>query len=254
MSKDPFAFVENIINEKTIKKAGNIITNIVAGILAFVSVLFIISAGVFITAALTTGLPFFYVPSVFLGITGIIIGIGSYRTKKGILIKNRSRDHYRDYRSCEDILKSVKFQMKTDRISREEYHHIFDTMKKELAEAKIIVTKIDNIGKTLKSPDCNVAVIDGRIREEKSKDPANENLVKTLENHRENVIKLENHEKKLRDQISNLKFNFNSVFTKLTLLDTQSRPKFDDIETDLQKILDFKLEVSRYEDELLRDI
>jgi hypothetical protein len=254
MSKDPLSFVNNIINENTIKKAGSIISNIVSGIIAGIAIIFLIGAASLVVAGLTTGIPFFYFPAVFLGLIGILAGIGAYKVKSGLFIKDMSKDHYKDYKACEDILKRVKSQLSNEDIDKNEYSHICDTMKKELKEARIIINKIDNINATLKSPDCDTSKIIKKINEEKSNSPSDEKLINTLENHIENINKLKAHEKKLREEISNLRFNFNSVYTKLTLIGTQSKTKFTDIETDIQKILDFKLEVNKYEEELLKDM
>ena len=79
-------------------------------------------------------------------------------------------------------------------------------------------------------------------------------ILEKLEEQKGNIIKLKERQASLSGQISLLKSNFNSVYTKITLLDTTDKVGFDEIETEIHKILDFKLKVSNYEEQLDREM
>jgi|GEM_PF-3384275 len=254
MSKDPITkIVDSIISDKTIKKAGIFITNVVSIMLSFISALFFASSALFVILGLTTSFPLFFGLSIFLVIPAIFILVVSINLKKGNL-KNYSKKHFKEIKDCENILQRVKDHLKNEKISRNEYKHIYGSMKKELKNAKDVAKKIDVIIKALRSPDYSINAIESRIKEEENKDPKNEAIIKTLKEQVKNIKKLEERVKDLQDHISNLKLNFNSIFTKVTLLGTESKVGIDDVETEIQKILNFKMNVAKFEEELAKEL
>jgi hypothetical protein len=164
-----------------------------------------------------------------------------------------SKVHSADIAECEKLLKKIKFQIDNQKL-KNEFSDIFATLSKELVNAKKIAFKINSIQKTLRLPEWDLNEVTIKINSETKKANANQTLLQKLNEQKENILKLKNRQTELTDQITMLKANFNSIYTKITLLDTTDKVGFDEIETEIHKILDFKLKVSNFEDELDREL
>ncbi|HQJ07220.1 MAG TPA: hypothetical protein PLI57_12685, partial [Spirochaetota bacterium] len=75
-------------------------------------------------------------------------------------------------------------------------------------------------------------------------------LVKSLSDQLENIKKIKETDKILRNQLTKIKLNLNSIYSKILVIDINDKTNFDRIESDIQKILDRKIMVSKFEKEL----
>jgi hypothetical protein len=164
-----------------------------------------------------------------------------------------SKTHYSDINDCEKLLQKIKIQIDSQNV-KDDFLNIYNTLFNELQNAKLIAKKIDDIQKTLKTPEWDVNEVMLKIEIESKKPNSNPAILEKLAEQKENISKLKKRQDDLSNEITLLKANFNSIYTKITLLDTTDKVSFDQIETDIQKMLDFKLKVSKYEEELDKKI
>ncbi|OHD11686.1 MAG: hypothetical protein A2086_11895 [Spirochaetes bacterium GWD1_27_9] len=160
--------------------------------------------------------------------------------------------HHADVKTCKELLKKIRIYLKSENINIE-FSDTYIRLKEQLENSKILAKRIDNILKITKSKDWDTEEIINRISYESKKTEVDRDLIKKLTEQKENIIKIKEKENNLRKQLSNLKTNFNSIYTKLTVLDTTNQVDVDKIEEEIQKTLDFKLKVSKYEEELKKD-
>ncbi len=251
MDKDPISII-NTVSGRILKKASGFLSKVISRILGFSSAVLFICSLAFLIGGFTSFKIFFPISVLFI-IPAIFFAFFAYKINREAY--GYSKQHYVDIKSCQNILQKIKDQYGNEKkISKEEFNHIFDSMKKELKNARVTTKKIDSIISVMKTPDFDLLRIDKKISEEKIKVDPDENRIKTLMEQKENIKVIEKRVKNLQDEISNLRLNFNSIFTKLTLINTRSKTNYDEIETDIQKILDFKLHVSKYEEELSNDL
>jgi hypothetical protein len=169
---------------------------------------------------------------------------------KSIKSKNK---HLNDLKSAEKILNNIRENFKKGKM-KDELKNIYSKMQSEFENAKRISKKIDEINNILNDPDWDLNRIQVNINNEKNsinQDP------KRLERMYEMQVQIRQlHERKTRlcNQISDLNIGFQTIYTKLTLLDIQEKNNFDEIETDIQRILDFKLKVEQNEDRLDKEM
>lgn len=175
-----------------------------------------------------------------------------------VSLSGSSEDDY-NYRkeiiSCEKTLVNLK-RFINSQPNKDEYINIYNSLNQSLENAKLSSKKIDNIRTTLKNKDWNIDYIEKQISNEFLKSNKDKNLIDKLNEQKENINKLKEREEQLITKLALLKTNFNSIYTKITLLSTSDGEKnsFDEIETEIQKNLDFKLKVSQYEEELGRKV
>jgi hypothetical protein len=256
------------MNEKNIKKEGAImadkigiyakkvqktmittIKKILAGVFGFFSFAFICFSVLFYLVKIPgVGTPFIGVGIFFscLAIAMFILSIFMLKTSSGTGI---SKLHYSEIHESERLLQKIKIQLDSQNI-KNEFVNIYNTLSNELENAKKIAVKIDDIQKTLKAPEWDINEVVIKIDTENRKQNPNQGILVKLNEQKENISKLKQRQEELSNQITLLKTNFNSIYTKITLLDTTDRVSFDQIETEIQKMLDFKLKVSKYEEEL----
>jgi uncharacterized membrane protein len=241
-----FSLFNNFFSHQVINKAHGLITKILTIIFGFAAVCFFSGAITFLILGIIAFRPFLAL-SVFFTVPAVILIIISYKFAN----KNYSNSHIKDVKECHRILKNVKNQLKSGHVGKNEAGHIYKTMNAELKNVKILSDKISRAIKNMKSPDYDVVILTKRIKDLKEKEPVDESLINRLNEQKENVLHVEEKIRKTKEQIANLRLFFNSIYTKLTLISTKTdRNSFDDVETEIQKMLNFKLNVSKFEDDL----
>lgn len=162
---------------------------------------------------------------------------------------NKDKKYYEDLKACEDILKKIK-NYSNDKNINIYLKKTYSILQEEFEKAKKISEKIDLIDDILTSPYWNIDKINQRIQKESENNPNDTTRLAKLNEMKEHILKLKEKETKLNNHISDLSLNFHTIFTKITLLDNEEKVNFDEIETEIQKILDYKLKVSEYEEKL----
>ncbi|HOV13290.1 MAG TPA: hypothetical protein PK771_03310 [Spirochaetota bacterium] len=243
--------------EKDIKKIGKSVVSTVKktliGIFTFLTIAF---SGIsvmlfFLNIPISTAVGIFFA---FLAAAFLIIDFAIFMSLKGS-DDGGNYNYRKEIGACEKILNNLKKFINTQK-NRDEYMVIYNQLVESLENAKLLSVKIDNIRTTLKGKDWNIQSINEQISNERTKSNPDTKLVTQLEEQRNNIGKLVEREQQLLNKLSLLKSNFSSIYTKITLLSTSDDEKsgFDEIETEIQKNLDFKLKVSKYEEELNKDI
>jgi hypothetical protein len=220
---------------------------VLAGLFGFFSVGFGGLTALFTVLGFTAH-PGFLAGTAFFGIVTaffVILVIAMLRTGT----PTAGKSHYEDIATCETLLKRIDDVLDNQQI-KSEFGHIHSKLKKELKNARPVAKKIDGIVKTMQASEWNMDAVTARLNAEKDKIIPNEAMVAKLEDQLSNIGILKNREQKMRDELAMLRQDFNSIYTKLTLLDTTERVAFDAIETEIQKILDRKLRVQKFEDQL----
>jgi predicted RNase H-like nuclease (RuvC/YqgF family) len=172
---------------------------------------------------------------------------GNFKTDHFNERKTRKK-YYSDIKNCEIILSKIKNTVKKNNIS--ELKDIYKQLQDELKNGKKIAKKIDSINESLREPDWNLDKLNQRIKKEESTDPVNLERLEKLKEMKEQILRLKNRRLQFINQISDLALSFQTIYTKMALLDSEDFNSFDQIETEIQKILDFKLKVSEFEEEL----
>jgi hypothetical protein len=160
-----------------------------------------------------------------------------------------SKIFFRDYHQCKTIYKKINIYINQKNL-KSEYKGVKGQLDSKMKEAEELVKKINEINKTFRSKDWDLKFINGKILEENRKSNSDNNMITKLQEQIGNIKTLKEREDKLSNEIANLKYNLNSIYTKMTVLDTDIKDKKDEIELEFQKILDHKLKVSQYEKEL----
>ena len=172
-----------------------------------------------------------------------------------ISLKGSDGGEYYNYRkeivSCEKILNNLKKFVNSQK-NKEEYLSIYNQLSESLENAKLLSKKIDGIRTNLKTKEWNINFVDEQINNERQKSKPDTRIIEKLNEQKSNINQLIERENLLVGKLSLLNTNFSSIYTKITLLSTSDDEKsgFDEIETEIQKNLDFKLKVSKYENEL----
>jgi hypothetical protein len=175
-----------------------------------------------------------------------------YNIKKQNL-KNYKNTHLTDLKSAERILHKIKEYLKKEKL-KDELKSIYSKMLKEYENAKKISIKITEINNILNDEDWNLNKINKNIEDEKNKITQDPKRLDRMYEMRSHVQQLIERKERLANQISDLNMSFQTIYTKITLLDIQSENSFDEIETEIQRILDFKLKVDHYEDKLDKEL
>ncbi len=180
--------------------------------------------------------------SLLISLSGAANGKDFYNYRKEIL-------------SCEKILSSIK-KIANSKKDKGEYLLIYNQLSESLENAKSLSKKIDSIRSNLKLRDWDINYVEEQILLEKQKPNSDARIIERLEEQKNNIEKLIQKENQLTSKLALLKTNFSSIYTKITLLSASDDEKtgFDEIETEIQKNLDFKLKVSKYEDELEKEL
>ena len=171
-------------------------------------------------------------------------------TRQSVKMKS---DHIKDLKSAEKILSKVKNYIKKGNL-KQDMKGIYLKMQSEYDRAKKTVSKINEINDMLNDPDWNPDRIEKNIRKEENninQDPKRIERMREMLNH---IKQLMERKSRLINQISDLNISFQTIYTKLTLLNIQEENNFDEIETEIQRILDFQLKVDEYEDKLDREM
>jgi DNA repair ATPase RecN len=137
---------------------------------------------------------------------------------------------------------------------KEELKGIYSKMLSEYENAKKISVKINEINKMLSDPDWDLDKIQKNIQREKDKIPQDPKRLERMYEMHSHIQQLHEKKSRLCNQISDLNISFQTIYTKLTLLDIQEESNFDEIETEIRRILDFKLKVDQYEEKLDREL
>lgn len=240
MSEFNFENVRIFLNRKK-NKLMDIIKNIVwivLGIYAFGS--FALSLIFFSIKWLPIGI-FFLIPS------GILLFIVFFI----INILDSSKKNYvnKELQENKELLEQIKKFINENNKFKNEFSSMLKDLNEGLKDAKKIADKICSIEKTLRKKDWDSDYIEKKLKSAKT-----EIEKKRLTEQKDNINKLIELQNKLIEQLLNIKHTFNSVYTKLTLLDTSNRIEFDSVETEIKKILDFKLKVVKYEEELDKEL
>jgi len=188
----------------------------------------------------------------FIGISGGLLLLMFLVSK----IPDFSKRHYvsKEIKECENLLNEIKGYINNNESLKNEFKTIIKDLNDGLKQAKDIASKIYNIEKTLQKKDWNILLIEKKIKQEETKPNKNEIDIKKLIEQKDNIKKLTDLQNNLISQLSSIKHTFNSVYTKLTLLDTSKKADFDSVETEIKKVLDFKLKVTEYEKELDKEL
>ena len=166
-------------------------------------------------------------------------------------IPDLSKKHYinKEIKECEELLSQIKkFVNENDKL-KNEFRTIVKDLNDGLKDAKNLAEKIYGIEKTLSKKEWDIDYV-----EKKLKNATSEIEKKRLTEQKDNINKLLELQAKLIDQLLSIKHTFNSVYTKLTLLDTSNKIEFDAVETEIKKVFDFKLKVAKYEEELDKEL
>jgi DNA repair exonuclease SbcCD ATPase subunit len=248
MSDKFFSILNNFLPKHTINKASGLIAKILSVITGIAAFCFFSGAATFLILGILAFKPLLAF-SIFFAVPAVILTIISYKlTGKYI---NFSNTQHKDLKECVKILKDVKNFLKSGNVEKKEADHIYRTMHDELKNVKLLSGKIDEAIKNMSSQDYDVVKLAKRINDLKGKEPIDESLIKRLYEQKENVLLVEEKIKKIREQISNVRLFFNSIYTKLTLISTvDNKDSFDAVETEIQKMLNFKLNVSKFSEEL----
>ncbi len=203
--------------------------------------------------------------AIFIGVALIIFTSFLRRLYKKRRFKNESEDekefdavktvkykHHDDLKSFTDVLNKIKeFIEKNPKNS--ELKHIYQSLQKEMDHAGEISERLDMINKTLDDPYWDMTGINERIKNEENKSPVDHGRLDRLNEMKEHVIKLKEKKEKLEGSIGDLALSFQTIFTKMTLVDNYDRASFDEIETEIKKILDHQIKVSEYEEKLEKE-
>ena len=165
----------------------------------------------------------------------------------------KNNDHISDMKSAERILNKTKEYAKKGSL-KEELKGIYSKMQSEYENAKKISLKINEINKMLSEPDWDLDKIKKSIQQEKNKNPQDPKRLERMYEMLGHVQQLYERKSRMCNQISDLNISFQTIYTKLTLLDIQEEGNFDEIESEIQRILDFQLKVDKYEDKLDREL
>lgn len=237
--------VKNFI-DKSKSKFINIIKKIVAGILGLGVIGSVILAFVFL------GVRFIPIAIYFLGQGGLFLLLALLVLR----IPDFSSKHYvrKEIKECENLFEQIKKYINSNDKLKSEFKNIIKELNDGLKQAKELANKIYNIDNTLRKKDWDISSITNKINKEQSKIDKDQMTINRLLEHKNNIEKLTNLQNSLINQLSGIKHTFNSVYAKITLLDTSSKASFDSVETEIQKILDFKLKVAKYEEELDKEL
>lgn len=157
--------------------------------------------------------------------------------------------HNKDLKECKELYNKIVVCLKKSKI-KNELQSYGSTIKDELENAKIVAAKISDVSKILKHKEWNEDIVNDRLSDEEKKSSPDVYLVKSLAEQLENIKKIKGTDKTLRDQLTKIKLNLNSIYAKILVIDTNDKTNFDRIESDIQEILDRKIMVSKFEKEL----
>ena len=242
---------------KDIKNLGNSVVTTVKKVLIGVFTFFTIAISGISLMLFFSGHPVGFAVGIFFGFLALaflVSAIAIYMSLKES--GNESTTNYRkEINSCQKVLDNLKKFM-NNQTNRNEYLPIYNSLLESLNNAKLLSKKIDSIRDTMKGREWNINYINEQISNERTKPNSDMRVVSQLEEQRVNIEKLKERERELLNKLSLLKTNFNSIYTKITLLATSDtgRASFDEIETEIKKNLDFELKVSQYEKELDRGV
>jgi|GEM_PF-3683721 len=164
-------------------------------------------------------------------------------------VLNKDNNHYMLIKSCEEILLKIKNLIKKQKLNID-LKKIYTGLNKELNSVKGLLKKIDFINDTLEDPFWDTNKINERIEAEKLKEPHNTKRIDKLIDMIKHIEKLKERRTRYLNRITDLEINFKTIYTKITLLDNEDYKTSDEIETEIQKILDFQLKVNEYEEKL----
>ncbi|HQB60790.1 MAG TPA: hypothetical protein PK899_03920, partial [Spirochaetota bacterium] len=157
--------------------------------------------------------------------------------------------HNKELKACREIHDKIVAYLKGSKIQNE-LQSYRSTIKDELDNAKTVAAKIDDVAKTLKRKEWDEDIVKERLSDEEKKSSPDVYLVKSLSDQLENIKKIKETDKILRNQLTKIKLNLNSIYSKILVIDINDKTNFDRIESDIQKILDRKIMVSKFEKEL----
>lgn len=229
--------------QRTKNRFFSAVKKVFAGIFGTITVITGVIGAAFIQLNLPVSVFFFCHAGLFLFLTLMMIKKMSYG----------SNLFQKDVKECEDIYNKICALIKSSKL-KTEFGYLSKQLKEDIKDAKNISRKLDRLDRVLSKTDWDITTIDRNIALEERKDIPDVYLIKNLVNQKENVVKMHETEKKLVDMLNKIKQNLNSIYTKLTIVDTQDKIKMDEIETDIQKILDRKLMVSKFEEELDKEL
>ncbi|HOJ64209.1 MAG TPA: hypothetical protein PLE45_07285 [Spirochaetota bacterium] len=234
--------------DKSKSKVINVVKKIVAGILGLGVIGSIVLALIFLAL-----IKIFPIMSIYFIVQAGIFLLLSFLVLK---IPDFSRKHYvaKEIKECENLFNEIKKYINDNDKIKAEFKGIIKDLNEGIKQAKDLANRIYSIENTLAKKDWDISYITNKIKKEESKSDKDEMILKRLMEQKDNINKLTNLQNNFINQLSGIKHTFNSVYTKLTLIDTSNRADFDSVETEIQKILDFKLKVAKYEEELDKEL
>ena len=164
----------------------------------------------------------------------------------------KAKDYLEDVKANDELFEKIKNYLNKKKLSAE-LAGFEEKLEAEISNSKKTVDKIAVIDEALKNMNWDIERIDQKIQEEKNSGNDGKRLNKLYET-RQNILQLKERKEKLINQITDISLSFQAIYTKLTLLDLEQHPAFDEIETEIQKILDRKLRVSQYQEKLDKEM
>lgn len=204
-------------------------------------------AGIFSLLGIVTLFTLLPVIGVIFLIVGGIFWILTLAVLRGL--SDIDYSHNKDLKECKELYNKIVVCFKKSKI-KNELQSYGSTIKDELENAKIVAAKISDVSKILKHKEWNEDIVNDRLSDEEKKSSPDVYLVKSLAEQLENIKKIKGTDKTLRDQLTKIKLNLNSIYAKILVIDTNDKTNFDRIESDIQEILDRKIMVSKFEKEL----
>lgn len=241
--------IDKLLKKKVIRPVKIFISRVFSGLFTFFAISFYATAAFFLLAGISGH-------QILLSIGASLLIFAIFFTYMAVQIQESikpkySIQHHKDIRACRDILEKVEGHIKNNRIGPLERKNIYRTMKKELRNAGKIAKKIDEILKHASRLTQELTSVSHETSAtDHAQDKNDDYLVEKIASQKNDIDRLNERAQHLKEQIAKLRLNFNSIYTKLTLLDTEDTDNYDKIETEIQKILDFKLQTAQFEKEL----
>lgn len=227
------------------------IFGVLSGINFFLAVLFILL--LFVSKVF---LPFLPIGIITLGVSVAFFTFSMLLRKAGKYNRRFSKQHFYDIKICEDISLKLKKTINESK-NKHEFKFIIKELSDNLKVAKSIFRKIERIDKIMrKSPEWDLNIIKENLKQASSSNPQNTFLIDQLTLQIKNAEKLNTQEEELRKELSNVKTDFNTIFAKYMDLSNseEEKQKYDEVGTEIQKILDRKAKVKQFEKQLDEEI
>jgi DNA repair ATPase RecN len=193
----------------------------------------------------------FYLYRKYIASAGNRKGPASEISRKALVLNKPIHKKY--FRDSERVLRKIKGLVKS-RESKERYGDLYETCRKQLQDSRNILAKIDSLYTLLRSDAWNYKRIARRLKAARKSSGGDSSFVDTLQQQLDNIENLTRRYNELQREITAMAIHFNTIYTKLALLNAGDRVAEDEVESDIQRVLDRELNVRKFEEELERDL